>query len=100
MREDKPFVRAGFDAWAGVVSASNPHTIGIGFQQAINVNTNVAAELGVRQGIRVVSFTGAGSADAYNVGVVYSLNRAEQDWIIYADTNGNIKAGKISSSLT
>lgn len=95
---DEPvIVKADFPDYAGLITAASPHVIGTGFVDSMNVSTEYPGQLEARNGIRRVSFSGAGSADAYDVLALYILNRPDYDYAIYLDSNGGVKYGRTPS---
>lgn len=95
---DEPLiVRADFPDYAGLITAASPHVIGTGFVDTMNVSTEFPGQVEARNGIRRVSYSGAGSADANDVLALYTLNGPDYDYHIYLDSAGQVKYGRTPS---
>lgn len=94
----QPLAVVRFGDFTGQVSSIDPHDLPKGAMVSqINMTCEIAGQLACRKGTRPISFdNGITSTSAEVIGVTY-FRRPEADWIIYQDTDGNIKAGRTPS---
>ncbi len=92
---DKPTAISHTTEFGGLAKNLSPHRTPLGKAvTATNVRCTNVGQLDVRKGNYPVTFGNATTAAAYPIMAMYHYQAADVDWILYEDTNGNLRAGK------
>lgn len=90
--KDQPMKGISVTDFPGLESDRNPH---VSPPTPVSVlNTRLATELGVRKGLKPVTFSNDTSDTAYSIIGMFGLHGPEAEILVYQDSNGSIKIGK------
>lgn len=92
---ETPVKRFNLMQFKGLVTNANPHAIPPGAAQTqTNVVCTVAGQLNVRKGMRPALFGNAVTGTTHAVISMAEYIRPEANFVVYEDSDGNIKAGR------
>jgi len=86
--------RALIEQHSGRISNASPHLIGQGAQEQDNLMSEIAGQLTVRKGCRIITITNAASTSASDVISLAGLHRPESRIVVYETLSGDVRIAR------
>lgn len=90
--QDEPLKGISIKDFPGLESDRNPHNNPAAAVSLLNARVGI--ELGVRKGLKPITFSNAISATSNSIIAMSAIHGPEGEFVLYEDSAGNLKVGK------